>query len=182
MKLIPLTCEKFAMVDDGNFEWLSSYKWHYAKEKGTNGSGYAKRAILVDGKKRPVGMHRFIMGTIPGQKQSLVDHIDGNGLNNQISNLRYCTKHQNLCNKSFEPKRNTSGFKGAVFVKRMRTAGRWTAQIKFNGKNHFLGCFDTPLECAKAYNEAALKYHGEFARLNDISKYETTQINESMPT
>lgn len=179
MKLIPLTKGQFAMVDDGNFEWLNSYKWHYTKELGTNGSGYAKRLFAFNGKKGPVGMHRFIMGTFPGGINSLVDHIDGNGLNNQVANLRYCTKHQNLCNKSFEPNRNTSGFKGAVFDKVRKV---WIAQIKFNGKNHYLGTFANPLECAKAYNAAALKLHGEFARLNDLSKYEKTQEQTAIPT
>lgn len=111
-------------------------------------------------------MHRQIMGTLPGQLNAHVDHIDGNKLNNQRINLRYCTAHQNKFNRLLDP-RNKSGFKGVSHSK-----GRWRARLKLNGREKWLGYFDSVVDAARAYNEAALRYFGEFAKINDLSKYE----------
>lgn len=97
------------------------------------------------------------MGAKRGQR---VDHRDRNGLNNQKLNLRFCTTSQNIANSVG---RSASGFKG---VYRFRNG--WTSHITVNYKTLYLGVFDTVLEGAKAYNEAALKYFGEFARLNQL--------------
>jgi hypothetical protein len=90
----------------------------------------------------------------------LVDHKDNNGLNNQKYNLRVCTQWQNLRN-STRRSNNTSGFKG---VSRFRN--KWISRIRTDEGRICLGTFNTPEEAAIAYDEAALKYHGEFANLN----------------
>ena len=103
-------------------------------------------------------MHRVILGLHNGE---IIDHKDHNGLNNQKDNLRRCTNGQNQMNKCSV---SASGFKG---VYREKT-GRYRASIEFNLKRYYLGIYDTPEEAAMVYNEAAKKYHREFARLNRV--------------
>lgn len=152
MKKILLTKSKFALVDDRDFEFLNQWKWFYENH------GYAQRRVSKYG--RMLGMHRVIMDE-PEDKQ--VDHIDGNGLNNQRSNLRVATKAENLMNRG-KNKNNTSGYKGVSWHK---GAGKWTVNIMSYGKSVYIGLYPELIAAARAYNRAALKYHGEFARLND---------------
>lgn len=91
-----------------------------------------------------------------------VDHINGNRGDNRISNLRLATCSENLCNR-VRQKNNTSGLKGVSWIGQYQ---KWQATIRFGGRNKFLGRFDTKEEAANAYNEAALKHHGEFAMLD----------------
>jgi hypothetical protein len=94
-----------------------------------------------------------------------VDHRDGNGLNNRRrSNLRVCSHSQNGANQK-KHKNNTSGFKGVVLYKDNRSRP-WCARIKVEGRHIYLGYFATPDEAAKAYDAAAIRLHGEFARTN----------------
>ena len=89
-----------------------------------------------------------------------VDHRDCNPDNNAWINLRLADKHQNGCNRG--PKRNNStGLKGVVFHKKI---GRYAGRIQVKGKQYHLGCFATAEEAHAAYCDAAVKYHGEFAR------------------
>jgi len=90
-----------------------------------------------------------------------VDHTDGNGLNNCRANLRSATQSQNGMNRRKQG--NKSGYKG---VSRATNSNRWQARIRVNRKATHIGTFDTRIEAARAYDEAALVLHGEFARLN----------------
>jgi hypothetical protein len=90
-----------------------------------------------------------------------VDHIDGDGLNNQRFNLRICTKEQNRCN------RKPNGDKKYIGVCGLNN-GKFIAHIRHNKKLYHLGVFKTESDAAKAYNKAAIKYHREFANLNII--------------
>lgn len=157
MKEIPLTRGKVALVDDDDHDLLMAMgKWCYAP------CGYAARNILLaNGKRTIIYMHRVIMGTPKG---AMTDHRDEDKLNNQKYNLRLCTKSQNQMNIRITLA-NSSGYKGVCWFKRGQ---KWKAQIMVNCKNIHLGYFTCPIEAAKAYNEAAIKYHGEFARLNDV--------------
>ena len=108
-------------------------------------------------------MHRDIMKTPKGLE---VDHKDYNGLNNQRFNLRNCTHRQNQINKiviSLAP------YRGVSWVLK-RKKWKIKARIKVNGRNIHLGYFKTEEAAALAYNEAAIKYFGEFAVLNIIKK------------
>lgn len=158
MREIKLTKDKVALVDDENFEMLNRFRWYASEESQTF---YAKTD--QGGRKNRVRhrMHRFIMKAEKGQ---FVDHIDGNGLNNQRANLRFCTKQQNNMNKQ---KRNncSSSYKGVSYYKSRK---KWEANIQINGKNTRLGYFRTAVEAAKAYNKKALLIFGEFAKLNVI--------------
>ncbi len=93
-----------------------------------------------------------------------IDHIDGNRNNNFIENLRLATFSQNSNNYK-KPKNNTSGYKGVSWKKQNN---KWLVQITVNNKRVYIGYFIDLLTAAKAYNEAALKYHGEFAKLNKV--------------
>lgn len=153
--LIPLTQGKFALVDAENYDFLAQWHWSYK-------CGYAFRNPKINGKYRTIHMHREIMG-MPKIKQ--IDHIDGNGLNNTKGNLRLVTNSQNQMNSKKRSKKASSEYKGVHFGKREQ---KWVAQIGFNGKRKCLGYFDSEFEAASAYNEAAVKLHGEYARLNDL--------------
>lgn len=150
MKLITLTKGKVAMVDDEDFEMLSQWKWCF-------GDGYAARSIRVGLNQKHVKMHRVIANTPKGMH---TDHINGDGLDNRKENLRICTNAENLRNQG-KQSNNTSGFKRVGWDKRNR---KWAAYIRLNYKKIHLGLFPTPELAHAAYCEAAIKYHGEFAR------------------
>jgi hypothetical protein len=156
VKMIELTRGEFTLVDDADFAWLSQYKWSLYK-RGT--LCYAQRGARDDSKTRIVFMHRAILNAPPG---IVVDHIDGNGLNNQQSNLRFATRRENAHNRP-KQRNNKSGFKG---VCKSQTGCGWRAAIRVNAKNIYLGIFDTAELAAEAYDEAALRLHGEFANTN----------------
>ena len=90
----------------------------------------------------------------------IVDHKDGDGLNNTKANLRVATPQQNAHNRRLG-RNNTSGFKGVVWEKDRQ---KWKARIKLNGKYTTLGRFTTKESAAKAYAEASKRLHGEFGR------------------
>src|SRR5882672_5229974 len=147
----------FAMVDDEDFEAINKHKWH----KMINGKHlYVCRAIVTNGKVLQVSMHREILGLSKTDKV-IVDHRDGNGLNNQRSNLRACNHSENAKNRKA---RGTSKYLGVSWH-----VYKWKAQIKANGKYIHLGMFEDEVLAAASYNEAAIKYHGAFARLNKIA-------------
>lgn len=151
-----------ALVDDEDYEYLSQHKWYAAFK---NGTWYAKRGIWVDGKTKCEFMHRVIMNAPIGL---LVDHKDGNGLNNQKTNIRLCTALQNARNK--KPLRKFKGTKKNI-------CGNFEARIKVNGKLIQLGIFKNEIDAAITYNNAAIKYFGEFARLNIIDIGNNTDVS-----
>lgn len=115
--------------------------------------------VMINSSKKKYLLHRLIVNARPND---FVDHRDMNKLNIRKQNLRVCTQAEN--NRNVEKRNyNRSGYKG-VYKKR----NRWGSRIGINNGTISLGYFDTPEEAAIAYNEAALKYHGEFARLNTI--------------
>lgn len=159
-KELPLSQGKIVIVDDKDYSYLSQWKWCY-------NNGYASRGLTAK-EKRKLGkksgrvlMHREIMGHPKGKS---VDHIDGNGLNNQRINLRICSCEENSKNQGI-PRNNTSGYKGVSWVKRDK---KWKAVIYYNGKNHIIGNFDSKEEAADAYDVAAVKFYGDFALPNFV--------------
>lgn len=156
MKYIPLTQGKFAIVDDEDYEELSKYKWHLSKLS----IFYARKTRKYEsGKFSTISMHRYLLNA---QKGMFVDHINGNGLDNRRSNIRICTQKENNRNMRIG-KKNKSGYKGVSWA---TDAQKWRAFIYVEGKNINLGRFSDKEAAAGAYNEAAKKYHGEFASLN----------------
>lgn len=151
----------YALVDDQDYEWLNQWKWYAAKH---GKRFYAQRHKAVDGRKQSITMHRVILGLT--DPKILGDHEDGNGLNNQTYNLRKATSQQNCMNRKSHDG-SSSRYKGVGMVK---DSSRFFASIKIGGKKIHLGYFGDESEAALAYNEAAIKYHGEFARLNIIEQ------------
>jgi len=127
--------------------------------------GYKKNFYAVGGIKNKNGefeivrLHRAIMNP---PKRRVVDHRNGNGLDNRRENLRIATKSQNACNNR-KRRNSTSRFIGVYFHK---WHGLWVASIWYRGKKIWLGQFESEIEAAKAYDRSALKYRKEFARLN----------------
>lgn len=158
MKEIQLTQGKVALVDDADFEWLNQFKW-YAAYQRTGAHWYAQRRES-SASSRKLLMHRVILDVDDPMLE--VDHKDRNGLNNTRANLRQATRAQNQQN-GILPRNNTSGYKGIYLDKRR---GKWQAKIRYNGKQHYIGQFDGPEAAARAYDAAARKHFGEFARCN----------------
>jgi hypothetical protein len=158
MKQIPLTKGRCAIVNDCDYAYLAQHKWQY-HNKGRTGYARGKQGKSI------VRMHRIIaerMGlAIAGAG---VEHIDGSGVNNCRRNLRLCNQSQNGANRGCN-KNSESGIKGVFWNKHHK---KWTAQLRVMRQLHFLGYFDNKLDAAKAYNKAAKKYFGKFARLNPI--------------
>lgn len=147
-----------ALVDDEDYDWLMQWNWYGEKNRNTF---YASRNDYSTGKKVKIKMHREIMKAKEGQ---LVDHRFNNGLDNRKKHLRICTHSQNLQN--VKPCKNKSSqYKGVSWNKRQE---KWIAVIMYNNIRFLLGNFKDEIVAALAYNEAAKKYHGEFAFLNRI--------------
>lgn len=153
-KSITLTQGKVALVDDEDFEYLNQWKW-FAEKRGS-GLVYAVRNV----KQKPLHMHTQIIKTPKGM---VTDHINGDGLDNRRCNLRACTHGENMRNRKVGQVNNKSGYKGAHWSKRQE---KWKAEIRVNGKSIHLGYFNDLIEAAQAYDRAARKYHGKFAKLN----------------
>lgn len=157
MKEISLTQGKFAIVDDVDYEELKAFKWFVVKSGGTF---YASRKELCKTGRRNLFMHRQILRL--ENPEVITDHINGDGLDNRKTNIRACSNMENMRNRKVG-KNNTSGVKGVYWAKK---DNRWRARIKLNGRFISLGHFSDKKEAAKAYDDAAKQYYGEFARLN----------------
>ena len=153
---IPLNSRKYpglyALIDEADFELVSQYQWHPKPQPG--GLVYAAMG------KDSVRMHRLLMTPPAG---FVVDHVNGNGLDNRRENLRICTISQNTRHSRGVQPNNTSGFIGVSWHQR---AAKWCAQICYRREKIYLGVFDSAIDAAIARDAAAVRLHGEFAKLN----------------
>lgn len=155
---IPLTQGKVARIDADDWPRVSRYRWHAVLSRGY--TWYARRRCRLPGGRRGTHcLHQFVLGLPPG---SMVDHIDGDGLNNTRANLRPATPAQNKAN-SRRYRTNVSGYKG---VAKRTGYNRWQAAITQGGKRHFLGWYPNPEDAARAYDRKARELFGPFAHCN----------------
>lgn len=154
-KIITLTKGKETVVDDSDFAILSTFKWTLVSD--ASGRSYAVRSKMINGKKVTLRMHRVLMGDPHGMQ---IDHVDGDSLNNQKSNLRVCTQSENLRNTK-KHKDNTSGFKGVHYNPNRK---KWEANIRFDYRLQYLGRYICPLLAYVAYCRAGRRLFGAFFR------------------
>jgi hypothetical protein len=153
MTEIALTKGMVAMIDDVDVGLVMAFKWYASKTH----SGFYARSDKRTGKMKIVTyMHRLIMAAEDG---ILVDHRDGNPLNNRRYNLRLATVRQNNFNRRF--KAGMSIYQGVV-----KRGGKWQARISKDGIRYNLGRFKKEKDAAKAYDDQAAIMFGEFAVLN----------------
>lgn len=157
MKTIGLTKGFLAVVDDTDYAGLSAFRW--SANIGDSGKVYP--VACIGGKNHY--MHRVILGL--GKKKDdgrIIDHIDGNTLNNTRANLRICTPSQNA--------KNTRKIDGAAsrYKGVQKAKDRWAATITSDGVKHYLGTFESEVVAAVIYNQKARELNKEFAWLNPI--------------
>lgn len=154
MKIIQLTRGKHTLVDDEDYFTLSQYKWHCTK------TGYAARGLRINGKQTLVYMHRFLLNA---DDSKVVDHLDGNKLNNTRSNIVLCTQRENMANSV---KYNKTGYKGVC-----SSLAKFYAYIDYRGKREYLGTYNTAEEAASAYDKRAIEVYKEHALTNKMMGY-----------
>lgn len=156
MRELQLTQNQVTIVSDEIYERVIKYKW-YAWLR-PNGNYYAMRNMPNCNSNQPLA--NFIMEVPNG---IIIDHVNGNTLDNQCCNLRVATKAQNVRNQGKQARSTSSQYKGVSLHIRN---GKWQAGIRVDGKKIYLGYFLSERVAALAYDVAARKYFGEFARLN----------------
>ena len=153
MKQIKLDDTHHTIVDNEDFDFLNQFNWKYCE------NGYAY--LYKDNK--DISMHRLVMDLEDTSK--VVDHINGNKLDNRKDNLRICTQQQNICNRTVLNSNNTSGYRG-VF----KTASDlFMASIEVNKVPQYLGTFNSAEKAALAYNRAAREHFKEYRGLLNFS-------------
>lgn len=168
MREIPLTNSPLvALCDDEDYPFLMEYCWHWKPHFKYPEHGRVAHSVylgMINGRHvvKRIEMHRVVMGAPTGVE---VDHRDHNTLNNQKFNLRQSTKSQNRANRIISVFHKASPFKGVGWLKKNH---KWHAQIGVGGSRIHLGCFNSQVEAARAYNDAAQQYFGEFALLNPV--------------
>lgn len=156
MRRIPLSKGKYALVDNKDFDWINQYKWAITNNKNSH-TFYAIRMCHKKEKyfSKSIRMHRYIIKAVPGE---IVDHINGNGLDNRRKNLRIVSNANNVVNQRLH-KNNTSGHRGVSWSKRDK---KWYAYIMVNYKTIALGKFTKKNDAIVAFKKAAKKHFGIF--------------------
>lgn len=156
---IPLSKGFYSIVEENDYYHLIKYKWHIQTTKNGD-SFYAKNSSIGM-------MHRYLLGV--NDKSLMVDHINGNTLDNRRVNLRICTRSQNGMNQ--RPQRRKKDkmclYKG---VTQTGSKKKFQARLVLNKKHIYLGTFKTEEEAARAYDTKAKELFGEFANLNFKTK------------
>lgn len=152
MREIKLTRGHVAIVDDEDFDELSKFKWHAMPSRHYV---YAARSEKVPGGRV---LHHKMHRQLKGFPEGMVDHANGNTLDNRRSNLRVCERGQNVANQKCKPGR----LKGVT-----AWGAKWRSRIGAGGapKSH-IGVFESPIAAAIAYDQAARAKYGAFAKLN----------------
>lgn len=145
------------LVDLADEPLVYSHKWRAVSDSGHL---YARAVAVIDGERKSVQLHRLIVGASRGQ---IVDHINGNGLDNRRANLRICSNRQNCRNSAVHKGKKTSRYKGVSLI---RESGKFRASIMCSGVKINLGNYAVEEDAACAYDTAARKLFGAYARTN----------------
>lgn len=159
-----------ALIDWSDREKALRYKWH-VKRSSKSKRVYAQTTIRLtpgrNGKKTALTLHRYIMDAKTGD---IVDHINGDSLDNRRSNLRLVTHRENSMNVVSSKRQKKGGYKGVTWHNKGQKweAGICAGELRANGKRKriYLGLFDDPVDAALEYDKAAREHFGEFAALN----------------
>lgn len=152
---IKLFSGEMVKIDEEDYEIIKNYKWRLNKTKKYK---YAV-AYKLKSKNKTVVMHRLIM---KATKRQMIDHINGDGLDNRKLNLRFCNKSLNAANSCLH-RDNKSGYKGVHWSNRDK---KWYSQITLNYKQRLIGLYDNKDDAACAYDKVAQELFGKFARIN----------------
>lgn len=157
--IVPLAnSELVALIDDEDADRVLGSSWRLRVIHGNNYAIAYVPEMYAELGQRSTMLHRLILRPPKWQR---VDHRNGDGLDNRRENLRIVTNTQNLQNSV--SRRGTSQYKGVSWIKRR---GVWSAQIRYDGKNRFIGHYTDEVTAARAYDREAQMHFGEFARLN----------------
>lgn len=159
LAFVPLTQGREAIIDAIDIPLVENNNWCALVD---NRTAYAGSTRIEDGRRKRILMHAIIL---PVGNGLLPDHIDGDGLNNRRSNLRPATYAQNQYNKRAAAT-SSSGYKGVRHASWARSKNRWRAQIMKDGARIDLGYHATAEDAARAYDDAAFRLFGTYARLN----------------
>jgi len=162
MKKIQLTQGKMALVDDEDYVFLSQWKWHVHANKNKNYAIHTTYDTSTK-KKGKMIMHRIIVDVAHGFE---VDHIDGNGLNNQKINLRICTHSENTKNQG-KHKNNTSVYKGVYYNKDKQ---KYQVNMMIGGIYKYVGRFTSKEEAYRAYCLKASEVHKDFIHKDSVPR------------
>jgi len=155
---------KEVQIDDEDWPLVSRYKWHVQFDP-TFHQFYIVTCSLNGKTIKAIKLHRLVMNQEDPKMK--VDHIDHDTLNNRKENLRACTGQNNGWNSKKTKRTTASKYKGVTKIQR---GTGFVSRIGLDNKRLYLGYFKTEEEAALAYNEAALKYHKEFACLNETKE------------
>lgn len=170
--LIPLRGKhgdgKFVKVSPEDYEWLSKFNWFLSHD-------YPATSVRLGGRYPSRYMHRMIkLGADIESSTDLIDHENGDTLDNRRSNLRICTVSENLQN-SRPRSGSVSTYKGVRWIK----GRQWSASICVDGKRSYLGIYDSEIEAARVYDACARFYFVDFARTNFVEG-ESFSVDEAL--
>lgn len=161
------------LIDDEDYHKVMSQRWYPNRRKSGKRVYFLSHYLLENGEKKNIQLHRYIMNCHINDL-SIIDHINGDTLDNRKCNLRKCTIAENSRNSMLSIS-NTSGYKGVSFFKQRE---KWKAEITLNSKTYHIKYCDDLVEAARFYDMFALYFYKEYARTNfSIDTYSKEEVD-----
>lgn len=156
---------RVCLLDEEDLPLVIKYRWHLRRQKNKkrgHDDAIEYPVFKNSDHKKAIVMYHLIMPIQPGQ---VIDHINGNRMDNRKSNMRVCSQRENSKNNGIS-RNNKSGYKGVFRDKRYKNREVWLFSLKNDDKTIDVTGFASPEEAAKAYDAKAIELHGPYARLN----------------